>query len=49
MLDGKLPNATVKPENYDVLARYMARYVSAYAEHGVHIDFLECFNEPFDS
>ena len=42
-------NGTVKTEYYDVLAHYYAKYVSAYASHGVHIDFLECFNEPYDS
>jgi O-glycosyl hydrolase len=42
-------NGTVRVEYYDVLAHYYAKYVSAYADHGVHIDFLECFNEPYDS
>ena len=47
MLKGKLPDrATVDPKYYDALARYYAKFVSAYASHGVHIDFLEAFNEP---
>jgi len=49
MLVGGRTNETVRPECYDVLARYMASYVEAYASHGVHIDFFECFNEPTDS
>lgn len=49
MLAGTPPNATVNPVYYEVLARYYAKYVQAYASHGVKIDFLECFNEPFDS
>ena len=50
MLTGALPdNATVRPECYETLARYMAKYVQAYAAHGVHISFVEAFNEPTDS
>lgn len=50
MLQGKLPDdAMVKPELYDTLAHYYAKYIMAYASHGVTIDFLECFNEPTDS
>ena len=49
MTIGKLPAATVNPKYYAVLAKYYARYVQAYADHGVHIDFLEAFNEPTDS
>ena len=48
LLDGNTSKA-VRPACYDALARYMAKYVQAYESHGVHIDFLECFNEPFDS
>lgn len=44
-----VPKATVDPKMYDVLASYFAKYVEAYKEHGVVIDFLECFNEPTDS
>lgn len=43
MLLGTLPNATVRREYYEVLASYMAKYVSAYAQHGVHINFVEAF------
>lgn len=39
----------MRHEYYDALARYFAKYVQAYLEHGVAIDFLECFNEPTDS
>jgi glucosylceramidase len=50
MLDGDLPdNATLRSDCYDILAQYFANYVIAYANEGVVIDFLECFNEPFDS
>lgn len=50
MLQGKLPdNATVNPAMYDVLAAYYSKYIEAYSSHGVHIDFLEAFNEPYDS
>ena len=50
MLKGKLPDdATVDPKYYDALARYYAKYLEAYKAHGVHIDFLEAFNEPTDS
>ena len=49
MLEDSNPQKTVRAECYDVLARYMAMYVEAYASHGVRIDFLECFNEPTDS
>ena len=50
MLIGQLPgNATVDPKYYDALALYYAKYVQAYASHGVPIHFLEAFNEPTDS
>ena len=51
MLSGSGPptNRTLDPQYYDTLALYFAKYVQAYAAHGVHIDFLEAFNEPFDS
>ncbi len=39
----------VEPKYYDALASYFANYVAAYEAQGVHIDFLEAFNEPFDS
>ena len=41
--------ATLRADCYEVLALYMARYVQAYRDQGVQLDFLECFNEPFDS
>ena len=46
---GRLPDASVNPRYYDVLAQYFARFVQAYTANGVPIDFLECFNEPTDS
>ena len=51
MLSGTGPptNRTIDPQYYDTLAMYFAKYVQAYAAHGVHIDFLEAFNEPVDS
>ena len=50
MLQGTLPkNATVNPIYYNTLSNYFAKYIEAYKVHGVHIDFLEAFNEPTDS
>ena len=40
---------TLRTDCYDALALYMAKYVEAYASHGVPIAFLEAFNEPTDS
>ncbi|HEX8071765.1 MAG TPA: glycoside hydrolase family 30 beta sandwich domain-containing protein [Pyrinomonadaceae bacterium] len=36
----------VNPVYYDALARYYVRYLKAYEENGVHIDYLSLFNEP---
>jgi len=50
MLKGKLPDhATVNPKYYDVMANYFAKFVQAYAEHNVTINYLSMFNEPIDS
>lgn len=50
MLKGELPHhATVDPAYYDVLAMYFARFVQAYADHNVTINYLSMFNEPIDS
>eukprot|EP01065_Artemidia_motanka_P049333 TRINITY_DN8147_c0_g2_i3.p1 TRINITY_DN8147_c0_g2~~TRINITY_DN8147_c0_g2_i3.p1 ORF type:complete len:530 (+),score=127.19 TRINITY_DN8147_c0_g2_i3:59-1591(+) len=50
MLLGALPGlATVNPKYYDALAGYYAKFVQAYAEHGVTVDYLSLFNEPMDS
>jgi len=35
----------VKPEYYRTLARYYSRYIQSYLENGVHIDYLNLFNE----
>ncbi|PWT70157.1 MAG: hypothetical protein C5B59_21150 [Bacteroidetes bacterium] len=35
----------VKPEYYSALARYYSRYLKSYLENGVHIDYLNLFNE----
>lgn len=50
MLKGELPDhATVDPKYYDVMARYFAKFVQAYADHNVTINYLSMFNEPVDS
>ena len=50
MLIGQAPRlAVLNPKYYAALAAYFARYIEAYAAQGVHIDFLEAFNEPSDS
>ena len=46
---GSQTNRSIDPQYYSTLAMYFAKYVEAYAEHGVHIDFVEAFNEPVDS
>jgi O-glycosyl hydrolase len=38
-------NQDVKPRYYDALARYYVRYLTAYEDAGVHIDYLSLFNE----
>lgn len=35
----------IKPEYYSALARYYSHYLKAYMENGVHIDYLNLFNE----
>ena len=35
----------IKPEYYRALARYYSRYIQAYADNGVTIDYLNLFNE----
>lgn len=49
MLKGKLPDATVNPLLYDVLANYYAKFVQAFEEHNETINYLSLFNEPMDS
>lgn len=39
-------NQDVAPRYYDALARYYVRYLTAYEDAGVHIDYLSPFNEP---
>jgi len=36
----------LKPEFYPVFAKYLVKYVEAYARQGVHVDYLSPFNEP---
>ena len=36
----------VNPKYYDTLARYYQKYLEAYQQHGVYIDYLSLFNEP---
>jgi glucosylceramidase len=35
----------VKPQYYNALARYYSHYLKSYLENGVHIDYLNLFNE----
>lgn len=35
----------IKPEYYNALARYYSHYLKSYLENGVHIDYLNLFNE----
>jgi len=35
----------IKPQYYGALARYYSGYIRSYAQHGVHIDYLNLFNE----
>jgi len=35
----------IRPEYYSALARYYSRYIQSYLENGVHIDYLNLFNE----
>ncbi len=39
----------IKPGYYSALARYYAKYIQAYAENGITIDYLNPFNEPENS
>ncbi|UYB53730.1 glycosyl hydrolase [Xanthomonas sp. AM6] len=43
---GSLIGGTLKPEHYDAFARYLLRYVDAYAQAGVPIFALTLQNEP---
>jgi len=43
---GSLIGGTLKPEYYDAFARYLLRYVDAYAQAGVPIFALTLQNEP---
>jgi glucosylceramidase len=43
MLDEKL---SLKREYYDACARYQVKYLKAYADAGVRVDYLAPFNEP---
>ena len=36
---------TIEQEYYPALARYYSRYIQAYAENGIKIDYLDLFNE----
>lgn len=40
-------SAVLKPECYDVYARYLVKCVRAYEEEGIHFSFLTPQNEPF--
>jgi glucosylceramidase len=39
----------IKPEYYKALAKYYSRYIMAYAEQGITIDYLNLFNEAHNS
>jgi glucosylceramidase len=36
----------IKPAYYATLARYYSRYIKAYADNGIRLDYLNPFNEP---
>ena len=42
-------SSTLAKEHYDTLANYYAKFVQAYAKHGITISYLSLFNEPVDS
>lgn len=44
MMDAK---TNVRSEYYPALAQYFIKYLRAYREQGVNVDFLSPFNEPF--
>lgn len=44
--NGSLIGGKLKPEAYDVYARYLAAYISAYAAEGIAIDAITPQNEP---
>lgn len=46
MLKHAKTDQNVAPVYYPVLAQYLLRYVQAYAEQGIEIDYLSPFNEP---
>jgi O-glycosyl hydrolase len=39
-------NQDVNPKYYDAMARYQVRYLQEYAKRGIHIDYIDPFNEP---
>jgi glucosylceramidase len=39
----------IKPEYYNSLAKYYSKYLRAYADNGITINYLNLFNEPGDS
>jgi glucosylceramidase len=41
----KVGEKHIKPEYYNALARYYSKYLKAYAENGITIDYLNLFNE----
>lgn len=44
--DVKKGNKVIRQEYYPALARYLAKFVKAYAGNGVAVDYLSIFNEP---
>ena len=44
-----LVQCTLRPDSYDVYARYFVRYLKAYAAEGVRIRYLTIQNEPDDA
>lgn len=45
----KVQNGTLKPECYDVYARYFVRYIEAMRKEGITIDAVTLQNEPLNS
>jgi glucosylceramidase len=48
MLIDPVKHQDVDPKYYDALARYYLRFLQEYQQHGVFIDYLSLFNEPWN-
>ncbi len=46
--NGKVKSGRLKPECYDVYARYFVKYLQGMQQEGIHIDAITIQNEPFN-